>query len=82
MKTNINVNEISFKEAQKIFDSCGMSFNEAINLFLTKVSIEKTIPFELNIPSDELLKRIKDVEYKRNLVKYESSNELFDDLGI
>ncbi|MFK5970355.1 MAG: hypothetical protein QM487_09585 [Candidatus Marithrix sp.] len=41
--------------------------------------MEKTILFELNNPSDELLNRIQDTE---NLIKYQLSYELFDDLGI
>ncbi|MDM8569551.1 type II toxin-antitoxin system RelB/DinJ family antitoxin [Thiotrichales bacterium HSG1] len=82
MQTNIEVDKASFNEAQKTFASFGMSASEAINLFLVKVSIEKTIPNEFYIPSNELLDRIEDVENNRNLIGYNSLEELFDDLGI
>lgn len=55
-QTSVSVDENFLREANKVFGTLGISLSEAVNLFLEKVSVEKNIPFELNSPSDELLK--------------------------
>jgi DNA-damage-inducible protein J len=44
--------------------------------------MEKAIPFELSLPSKELLKRIDNLRKDKNTLIYETANELFEDLGI
>jgi len=39
------------KKAQKIFSKLNISMSEAISLFLTQVSLNKGIPFEIKIPN-------------------------------
>ena len=60
----------------------GLTFGDAVNVFLAKVAIEKGIPFELKLPSKELKKRIDNVEKNKNIKIYSNSKELFDDLDI
>lgn len=48
------------KHAQKILDKLDLSMSDAINLFLTQVSLQKGLPFEIKVPNklteDTLLK--------------------------
>jgi len=41
------------REAEKIFDSIGLTTSKAISLFLTSVVNHKGIPFELSLPEQE-----------------------------
>ena len=83
MQTSIRVDEKFYKETKEIFSQMGLSFADGINIFLAKVSQEKKIPFELMIePSEELEKRVENIKNKKNTTTYESSDDLFEDLGI
>ncbi len=81
-QTSVRVDDKFYNKSKKVFDSFGLSFSDAVNIFLAKVSLEERIPFEIGIPSDELKKRIKNVETGKNIEEYESSENLFRDLGI
>lgn len=82
MQTSIRVEKEFYDEARKIFEKFGLSFADAVNIFLSKVVMEKGIPFELKLPSKELEKRIENIKKDKNTQSYESTKELFDDLGI
>ncbi len=82
IQTSVRVENTLYDEARTVFSKFGLSFGDAVNIFLAKVAMEKAIPFELSIPSEELKKRIKNVETDKNTQVYESVNELFEDLGI
>lgn len=54
-------------KAQKIFNKLNISMSEAINIFLTQVSLHKGIPFEIKIPNELT---------KETLLKSENGEEL------
>ena len=66
--------------AQKILRKLNITMSEAISIFLTQVSLNRGIPFELKIPndltSDTLIKSDKGEE----LHKVSSVEELFQEL--
>ena len=66
--------------AQKILNKLNITMSEAISIFLTQVSLNRGIPFELKIPndltSDTLIKSDKGEE----LHKVSSAEELFQEL--
>jgi len=82
IQTSVRVEDSFYKEAKKIFKQFGLSFGDAVNIFLAKVAMEKGIPFDLKIPSDELNKRINNLEKNKNTEIYKTPKELFKDLGI
>jgi len=82
MQTSIRVEKEFYDEAREVFDRFGLSFADAVNIFLSKVAMEKGIPFELKLPSKELEKRIENIEKGKNIQSYKNTDELFDDLGI
>ena len=65
-----------------MFNKLGLTFEDAVNVFLAKVAMEKGIPFELKLPSKKLENRIKNLEKDKNVKTYLNSKELFEDLGI
>ena len=82
MQTSIRVEKEFYEEARKVFEKFGLSFADAVNIFLSKVAMEKGFPFELKLPSKEVEKRAKNIERNENVKIYKNSKELFEDLGI
>lgn len=82
IQTSVRVEDTFYKEAKNVFDEYGLSFGDAVNIFLAKVAMEKKIPFDLSMPSEELEKRFSNLENNRNTQIYNTANELFEDLGI
>ena len=47
IQTSIRVEDEFYKEAKIVFKKVGLTFGDAVNLFLSKVAIEKGIPFKI-----------------------------------
>ncbi len=82
MQTSIRVEKKFYEEAKEVFNKLGLSFGDAVNIFLAKVAMEKGIPFNLKLPSKELENRIKNIKNNKNIQTYNTTKELFDDIGI
>ena len=82
IQTSVRVEDKLYNEAKNIFTKFGLSFGDAVNIFLAKVAMEKDIPFDLSLPSKELGNRINKLEAEKNIQIYTTANELFEDLGI
>ena len=82
IQTSVRVEDTLYNEAKNIFTKFGLSFGDAVNIFLAKVAMEKAIPFDLSLPSKELENRINKLEAKKNIQIYTTANKLFEDLGI
>ena len=82
IQTSVRVEDRLYKEAKNIFKKFGLSFGDAVNIFLAKVAMEKAIPFDLSLPSKELGNRINKLKAEKNIQIYATANELFKDLGI
>ncbi|MBC8527409.1 MAG: type II toxin-antitoxin system RelB/DinJ family antitoxin [Candidatus Cloacimonetes bacterium] len=82
IQTSVRVEDTLYNEAKNIFTTLGLSFGDAVNIFLAKVAMEKSIPFNLSIPSKELEKRFTNLENNTNTQIYKTANELFEELGI
>jgi DNA-damage-inducible protein J len=82
MQTSVRVDDRFYDESKKVFDAFGMSFGDAVNLFLAKVALEKRIPFDISLPSAELTERIDRLETNTETKTYNNPNDLFKELGI
>ncbi|WP_457749138.1 type II toxin-antitoxin system RelB/DinJ family antitoxin [Sulfurimonas sp.] len=47
IQTSIRVEDEFYKEAKVVFKKVGLTFGDAVNLFLSKVAMEKGIPFTI-----------------------------------
>ncbi len=82
IQTSVRVEDTFYHEAKEVFQRFGLSFGDAVNIFLAKVAMEKGIPFDLTLPSDELQDRIENIEADIHTQTYKTKDELFEDLGI
>ncbi len=82
IQTSVRVEDALYKEAKNVFAKFGLSFGDAVNIFLAKVAMEKSIPFDLSLPSDDLEERYKNLNKNTNTQIFATANELFEDLGI
>lgn len=68
-------------KAEKYFDILGLSTTQAITLFFKQVELHRGLPFEINIPNDETVVAIKEIE-EGGGKKFNNADELFKHLGI
>jgi len=80
-QTSVRVEEKFYLEALKVFKSMGLTFGDAVNLFLAKVSMEKKIPFEIGY-SEELIKRVENIEKEKNIEIFDSFEELLENINL
>ena len=69
-------------EAERIFAELGLNASDVIRMLYCQVTLRRGLPFEVHIPNAETEEAIRDIEAGRNVVRYGSTAELFEDLGI
>lgn len=69
-------------DVEHVLVELGLSFSEAIVLFLKQVKLNNGIPFDIRIPNKQTIKTFKDTDKGKNLVRYKNSQEMFKKLGI
>ena len=63
-------------EVQSILQELGLSTSEAINLFYSRVRLNKGLAFDVKITSDSLRESINDIESGTNLTSYDGKDYL------
>ena len=66
--------------AQKILSKLNISMSEAISIFLTQISLNRGIPFEIKIPNDLTSDILSKSDRGEDLHKVSSVEELFQEL--
>mgnify|MGYP001029469751 CR=1 FL=1 len=66
--------------AQLILKKLNISMSEAISMYLSQITLQNGIPFELKLPNDVTAKALKDSEKGKDLHKADSVDALFQDL--
>ncbi len=69
-------------EVERLFRELGLSTTEAINLFYRQVRLRNGLPFSVVIPNETTEKVFKDTDAKRNLIRCEDAEDMFQKLGI
>jgi DNA-damage-inducible protein J len=70
------------KEVEKLFEEIGLSTTEAITLFYRQVKLRNGLPFNVVIPNETTEKIFKDTDKKRNLIRCEDADDMFEKLGL
>ena len=70
------------QDVEKLFKEMGLTTTQAINLFYRQVKLRNGLPFSVVIPNKTTEKVFKDTDAKRNLIRCEDTNDMFDKLGI
>ena len=66
--------------AQNILNKLNISMSEAISIFLTQVSLNRGIPFDVKIPNDLTAETLMKSSRGEELYKVSSIDELFEEL--
>jgi len=70
------------QEVEKLFKEVGLTTTEAINLFYRQVKLRNGLPFNVVVPNKTTEKVFKDTDAKRNLIRCEDADDMFEKLGI
>ena len=65
--------------ASRVLAECGLNLSDAIRLFLRQVVVQNGLPFEVKVPNAVTRAAMDDASGK-SLPRFDSVNELFDDL--
>ena len=68
------------RNAQIILNKLNISMSEAISMYLSQITLQRGIPFEIKIPNEVTAKTLRDSENGNNLHKVDSVDELFEEL--
>ena len=69
-------------KAEQVFRKLGLTSSQAITLFYKQVELNQGLPFAVKIPNETTLKALEEARTRSNLEKFETVDDLFDDLGI
>jgi DNA-damage-inducible protein J len=68
------------KKAKSVFDKLHITMSEAISMFLTQVSLNNGIPFEIKIPNELTAQTLKSAEEGKELHPVKDLDTLFEEL--
>ena len=60
--------------AEAVLSELGLTTTQAVTLFFNQVSLNKGLPFAVEIPSDELLEALDDTASRRNIKTFDDAN--------
>lgn len=69
------------KRASEALQAMGLSVSDAIRLLLIRVANERRLPFVLQVPNATTLQAMEELEQGKGK-RFDSAEELFEDLGI
>jgi DNA-damage-inducible protein J len=67
---------------EHVLNELGLSFSDAIGLFLTQVKLHNGLPFDVRLPNKTTLKTFAETDKDKNLVRHKNAKEMFDKLGM
>ena len=70
------------QEAERVFETLGLSATQAVTLFYRQVTLRNGLPFDVVIANATTLKTFEDTDRGRNLVVCKDADEMFEKLGI
>ncbi len=70
------------REAQAVLDKLGLTTTQAVSLFFKQISLNKGLPFAVEIPNEETIQAIEDGLNRRNVKTFEDVEATLDYLGL
>ncbi|MDR0499154.1 MAG: type II toxin-antitoxin system RelB/DinJ family antitoxin [Holophagales bacterium] len=68
-------------EAANVLATLGLTVSDACRMMLTKIAVEKRLPFGTEEPNETSLAAIKEMDEGKG-VRFDTVDDLFKDLGI
>lgn len=75
------VDPVIKNNAQIILKKLNISMSEAISMYLSQITLQNGIPFEIKIPNEVTAKALKDAENGKNVHNVDSVDKLFQELN-
>ncbi len=69
-------------KAERVFKELGLSSSQAITLFYKQVELQQGLPFTVRIPNNLTADALEEARSRNNLESFNTTEDLFDDLGI
>jgi len=69
-------------DVEPILAELGLSFSEAIELYLRQIKLNHGIPFAIRIPNKLTRKTFEDTDRGKNLKRHKNAKDMFEKLGI
>lgn len=70
------------KDVETLFKKLGLSTTEAISIFYRQVKLRKGLPFNVVVPNKTTERVFKDTDANKNLIRCETVDDMFENLGI
>jgi DNA-damage-inducible protein J len=70
------------KDAQTVLNELGLTTTQAVSLFFKQVSLNKGLPFAVEIPNEETIQAIEDGINRRNVKTFKNAKAALDYLGL
>ncbi len=67
---------------EKVLEKLGLSVSEAIRIYFRMIELNRGLPFEIKIPNEETAAVFRDTDQGKNLERFDSAEDLFEDLGV
>ena len=68
------------EQSQKILKALNITMSEAISLYLTQITLNRGIPFDIKIPNDSTIETVIKTGRGEELHEVHSVDELFEEL--
>ncbi|HZK76754.1 MAG TPA: type II toxin-antitoxin system RelB/DinJ family antitoxin [Candidatus Kapabacteria bacterium] len=68
------------ERAEAILRKMGLSFSDAFDIFLRRLERDRAFPPETDIPNRKTRRVMRDTDRGKNLVRFNSAEEFFEDL--
>lgn len=70
------------EDAERVFAELGLSITQAITLYYQQVKWYRGLPFEVRVPNEVTRQTFEETDAGENLVHCESTENMFERLGI
>lgn len=70
------------RRAESVFKELGLSVSQAITLFYEQVELRRELPFPVEVPGEITRHALEEAKNPEKLPRFESTQELFEDLEI
>ncbi len=69
-------------EAAAVLSQMGLTVSDACRMMLTKIALEKRLPFGTEVPNEETRQALEMIEQRKALHYAKDADDLFKQLGI
>lgn len=79
---SLKINDSLKREAEEILKTLGLTASHAIRIFYSQIVLSQGLPFDVAIPEKRPNETTLKALAEKDLVTFETPEELFEDLGI